>query len=126
MRAFDLPGIVSKAFRLGQRQAREEQKEKEENELNLRRIDALKLVIKHLLDYLDIFPFVNDEWYPTIGKEFNQAGKNLRTAIYLAVILFPGEQDSETHQQLMGVRQHIIELGENPIIHAFMVMKHLE
>jgi hypothetical protein len=78
------------------------------------------------LDYLDIFPFVNDEWYPTICKEFNQAGKNLRTAIYLAVILFPGEQDSETHQQLMGVRQHIIELGENPIIHAFMVMKHLE
>ena len=34
-------GLVYLAFRLGQRQAREEQKEKEEYELNFKRIDAL-------------------------------------------------------------------------------------
>ena len=39
-------GLVYFAFRLGQRQAREEQKEKEENELNLRRIDVLNALYR--------------------------------------------------------------------------------
>lgn len=104
-------GLVYLAFRLGQRQAREEQKEREENELNLRRIDELKELIENFKILLYAFDFEsarNGQYLITgFADDFMPKAWKFSWELDKIIPFFPSNHDQDTHNRLIDLKIQI-------------------